>query len=138
MGVEGLAALALGWLLDRLGIAPVVVGIILAGLASPLVFLGGAPLAALGAGLWGIGTAIQDTVFQALLSSRVPSDRRATAYGLFDALRGTAWLAGSVVLGLVYSVSLVALVAISLMLQFAAIPVLLLGSRQRENAQPTC
>jgi MFS family permease len=125
MAVEGVGSLALGRLLDWLGIRVVPVGIVLAALATPLTFLGGAPLAALGAGLWGIGTGIQDTVFHALLSGHVPSDRRATAYGLFDALRGTAWLAGSVVLGLAYTVSLPALVSISLVLQLAAVPVLL-------------
>jgi MFS family permease len=128
MAVEGAAALVLGWLVDRLGIRVVPVGIALAALATPLAFLGSAPFAAVGAGLWGIGTAIQDTVFHALLSRHVPGDRRATAYGLFDALRGTAWLVGSVVLGLVYSVSLPALVGISLVLQLASIPVLILDA----------
>ena len=56
-------------------------------------------------------------------------DRRATAYGLFDAVRGTAWLAGSVLLGLLYGVSLPGLVAASLVLQLAALPVLLLRER---------
>jgi hypothetical protein len=67
---------------------------------------------------------VQDTVFHALLSQHVPADRRATACGLFDALRGTAWLAGSAVLGLLYSFSLPALVGTSLLLQLLAIPVL--------------
>jgi MFS family permease len=125
MASEGVAALALGWLLDRLGMIVVPIAIGLAALAVPFVFLGGMALVAIGAGLWGIGTAVQDTLFQALLSRHVPSDRRATAYGLFDALRGTAWLAGSLLLGIVYGASLTALVAISLVLQFGAIPVLL-------------
>ena len=93
-------------------------------MATPLLFLGGIPAAVIGAALWGVGTATQDTVFHALLAGHVPQDRRATAYGLFDALRGTAWLLGSVALGVLYTVGPVALVAMSLMLQLAAIPVL--------------
>ena len=89
----------------------------------------GTPRFVVGVGLWGIGTATQDTVFHALISRYLPQDRRATAYGLFDAVRGTAWLAGSVVLGLLYSVSLPGLVAASLVLQLAALPVLLLRER---------
>jgi MFS-type transporter involved in bile tolerance (Atg22 family) len=135
MAVEGAAASAFGRLLDRLGIRVVPVGIMLAALATPLAFLGSAPFAAVGVGLWGIGTAIQDTVFHALLSRHVPSDRRATAYGLFDALRGMAWLVGSVVLGLVYSVSLSALVGISLVLQLGAIPALILHVGRQSGAR---
>lgn len=125
MAIEGTAALALGWLLDRLGRGIVPAGIALAALATPLLFLGDAAAAAAGATVWGIGTAIQDTIFHALLSRHIPQNRRATAYGLFDALRGAAWLAGSVLLGLLYSLSLPALVGTSLALQLAAIPVLL-------------
>lgn len=133
MAAEGVAALVLGRLLDRLGGSVASAGIALAALAAPLVFLGGVPGAVAGAGLWGFGTAVQDTVFQALLSPHIPADRRATAYGLFDALRGTAWLAGSILLGLLYIVSLPALVGLSLALQLAAIPVLL-GAGWRGNS----
>jgi MFS family permease len=125
MAVEGAAALVFGWLLDRIGGGALIAGIVLAALAVPLVFLGGTSAAVVGAGFWGIGTAVQDTLFYALLSGYVPTDRRATAYGLFDALRGTAWLAGSILLGLLYGVSLPALVGISLVLQLASVPVLL-------------
>ncbi|MGH7211438.1 MAG: hypothetical protein ACREF1_08265, partial [Acetobacteraceae bacterium] len=75
--------------------------------------------------LWGIGMATQDTIFHAVLSGLVPPARRATAYGLFDALRGTAWVAGSLLLGVLYGISLPALVAISVLLQLAAVPVFL-------------
>jgi len=124
MGTEGIAALVLGRLLDRVGggVAPAGIGV--AAMATPLLFLGGIPAAVIGAALWGVGTATQDTIFHALLAGHVPQDRRATAYGLFDALRGTAWLLGSVALGVLYTVGPVALVAMSLMLQLAAIPVL--------------
>jgi MFS family permease len=134
MGAEGIAALGLGRLVDRIGGAVAPAGIAVAALATPLLFLDGATAAVIGAALWGVGTATQDTVFHALLVRHVPQDRRATAYGLFDALRGTAWLLGSVVLGLLYTVSLPALVGVSLALQFSAIPVLTaIGRRDRPD-----
>lgn len=136
MAIEGAAALVLGRMLDRLGGAVVLASIGVAALATPLVFLGGAPAAVAGAALWGLGTAVQDTLFQALLAPHVPSDRRATAYGLFDALRGTAWLAGSVVLGLLYTVSLPALVGLSLALQLAAVPILFDAARHNGRSSP--
>ena len=76
--------------------------------------------------------ATQDSVSHALLGHHVAQDRRATAHGLFDALRGGAWLVGSFALGLLYTVSLPALVAISVVAQLAAIPVFLCsGKRSR-------
>jgi MFS family permease len=130
MAAEGIAALILGRLLDRLGGIVAPAGIAVAALAAPLFFLGGLAAAAIGAAVWGVGTATQDTIFHALLARHVPQDRRATAYGLFDALRGTAWLLGSIVLGLLYAASLWALVGLSLALQFAAVLVLSGGGRQ--------
>lgn len=131
MAAEGIAALVLGRLLDQFGPRVAVVGIVLATLAVPLVFLGGAMAAVAGVVLWGIGTATQDTVLHALLSGLIPPTQRATAYGLFDALRGAAWLGGSVLLGLLYGVSIPALVTVSVLLQLGAVPVLLFGRREQ-------
>ncbi|MCB5944516.1 MFS transporter [Acidocella sp. KAb 2-4] len=124
MAADGVFALALGRLLDRFGMAIAMLGVSFATLAVPLVFLGGAGLAVGGVLLWGMGMATQDTIFQAILSSFVAPAQRATAYGLFDAIRGTAWLAGSVVLGMLYAISLPLLVALSVAVQVAALPVL--------------
>lgn len=109
-------------------VAPAGIGV--AAVATTLLFLGGLRAAVIGAALWGVDTATQDTVFHALLARHVPQDRRASAYGLFDALRGTAWLLGSAALGILYTVGPAALVGISLMLQLAAIPVLTSMSRR--------
>jgi len=125
MAAEGAAALLLGWLFDRMGPRAIAAGIMLAVLAVPLVFFGGASWAVAGVVLWGIGMATQDTLFQAMLGEFVTPGRRATAYGLFDAIRGTAWLLGSVALGLLYGAGLIWLVAASVLLQAAAVPVFL-------------
>lgn len=125
MAAEGGAALVLGWLLDRLGPRVAAAGLVLAVLAVPLVFLGDTGAAAAGVLFWGVGMATQDTLFQAILGGLIAPAQRATAYGLFDAIRGTAWLAGSVLLGVLYGVSIPVLVAVSLLLQLAAVPVLL-------------
>ena len=125
MAAEGAAALLLGWLFDRMGPRAIAAGIMLAVLAVPLVFFGGASWAVTGVVLWGIGMATQDTLFQAMLGEFVTPGRRATAYGLFDAIRGTAWLLGSVALGLLYGAGLIWLVAASVLLQAAAVPVFL-------------
>ncbi|MDX5933080.1 MFS transporter, partial [Acidiphilium acidophilum] len=131
MAAEGVASLALGRLLDRFGPGIAILGIVLAALASPLVFLGGAAAAAAGVVLWGVGMATQDTILHAILSELVPPEKRATVYGLFDACRGMAWLAGSVLLGVLYNVSVPALAAVSLLLQLSAVPVFVLAVRSQ-------
>jgi predicted MFS family arabinose efflux permease len=49
---------------------------------------------------------------------------RATAFGVFYAVYGIAWFAGSVLLGVLYDLSVPAVAIASMALQAAALPVL--------------
>ena len=60
---------------------------------------------------------------RATISQLAPHDRRATAFGIFNAVYGVAWFAGSVLLGVWYDLSLVAVVLTSALLQAAALPI---------------
>lgn len=125
MGVSALAALSFGRLFDRFGLSSSAIGIIAAAAFAPLVFLGGFKAALLGMTLWGVGLGVQESALRAYLAQLVPPDRRASAYGLFDAVFGVFWAGGSAVMGVLYSHSLIALVAFSVVTQLAAVPVLL-------------
>ena len=92
--------------------------------AAPLVFLGGFASAVLGMACWGIGTGAQDSIMRATISQLAPQDRRATAFGIFNAVYGVAWFAGSVLLGVLYDLSIVGVAIASTALQAAALPVL--------------
>jgi MFS family permease len=122
MAVDGLGALALGSLFDRIGIWTMVLATIVSAAAAPLVFLGNFPLAVIGMVCWGVGTGAQDSVMRATISRLAPQQRRATAFGIMNAVYGVAWFAGSVLLGVLYDVSLVAVVLTSALLQAAALP----------------
>ena len=137
MGAEAVGALALGRLFDRVGLLTVVGTTCLTAFFGPLVFLGNATLAVLGMVLWGLGMAAQESVVKAAITGMVGAERRASAYGLFDASFGLAWLLGSVVLGLLYDRSLEALVAFTMVLQFAAIPVLLRARKDLHSFLPS-
>jgi hypothetical protein len=50
-----------------------------------------------------------------------PESSRARAYGNFSAIFGIAWFAGSSLLGALYDVSLVTLVAVSIAAELAAL-----------------
>ena len=64
----------------------------------------------------------------------VAPDRRASAYGLFTGIYGTAWVAGSVVIGVLVSVSLGGLVAFCMACELAAIPLILHRPRPHRPA----
>ncbi len=131
MGVDALAALALGRLFDRLGLAAVALGAALSAPAVPLFLAGGGPpLLVLGAALWGTGIAAQESVMRAAVAALVPRARRGSAFGLFNSAYGVSWFAGSALLGVLYGLSLPALAALSAAAQVLAALVFLGVSRR--------
>jgi MFS family permease len=135
MGVDAIAALILGRLFDRLGM-PVIIGVSLAAaLFAPLVFLGGFDFALLGMVLWGIGMGAQESIVKAALAAMVPRDRRATGYGIFNTGFGLFWFLGSALMGVLYDISLGVLIAFSVLVQLAAIPLFFRISRDLAQAR---
>nr|WP_281379700.1 MFS transporter [Flexivirga oryzae] len=130
MAAEAVAALVLGKAFDRVGLRSVLVVTVLTAAYAPLVFLGSLPLAVIGILAWGLGMAAQESIIKAVLTTIVPADRRASAFGLFDTGFGVAWFAGSILLGVLYDTSLVALAVISALVQLAALPLLVLTRRR--------
>ncbi len=131
MAIDALAALALGRLFDRLGLASVALGAALAAPAVPLFLAGGGlPVLVLAAALWGTGLAAQESVMRAAVAALVPRARRGSAFGLFNSAYGVAWFAGSAVLGVLYGLSLPALAALSASAQALAALVFLGVSRR--------
>ena len=78
----------------------------------------------LGMVCWGIGTGAQEPVMRARIAQLAPRERRATAFGIFNAVYGVAWFADSVLLGILYDLSIASVVIASTALQAAALPVL--------------
>ena len=113
-----------GKLYDRFGIPIAVVAFGVAAASAPLILLGGAPLAILGLALWGLGMGAQEALLVAIVASGAPAEKRASAIGLFDAIFGVAWFAGSVTMGLLYDRSLVAVAVMSVVVQLIALPIL--------------
>jgi MFS family permease len=125
MASDAVAALALGRLYDRIGIRTMLVATLASALSAPFAFLGGPALAVVAMVLWGIGMGAQESVMRAAIAALAPAARRGTAYGLFNAAYGGAWFAGSALLGVLYDWSVMGLVVASVVLQAAAVPVLL-------------
>ena len=127
MGTAAFTALAFGRLLDRVGYAANLVAFALSAFFAPFVFFGGLDFAMVGMILWGIGTGAQDSLLKALLTDVIPEGRRSTGFGVFDTGFGTFYFIGNTVMGLLYEVSFPALIAFSIILQLAALPVFVLA-----------
>lgn len=125
MASDAAGSLVLGYIYDRRGMVVVAVAATIAAMASPLVFLGGGAAATLGMILWGIGMGAQESIMRAVVAGMTAPDRRGTAFGTLNAVFGVAWFAGSVSLGIIYDHSVLAVAALSLVLQLLAVPFLI-------------
>ena len=135
MAVNGITALVFGRLFDRFGVRVLAVGIAVSLLAFPFGFLGGFAGAIVAAGCWATGLGAQDASLRAGIAQVVSMNKRGSAFGAFNGVYGVAWFAGSVLMGVLYDHSIVALVAVGVLLQaLAAIFFLSLHGRVREAA----
>ena len=120
MGVNGLTALIFGRMFDRYGIQIIAIGIVVSLLALPFGFLGGATGVYVSVVCWATGLGAQDATLRSGISQVVSMNKRGTAFGAFNAAYGVLWFLGSVVMGVLYDFSLVALVVFGMAAQLAA------------------
>lgn len=132
-GCGVVANLALGRMYDRFGPGVVTGAIILSALFTPLVFTGSLAGALIAMPLWGIGYAVQDTLFKAIVADILPHHKRGLAFGLFYAGYGGGWLVGSVAAGLLYGISHFAVAAFAMAAQLTALPLFMLARRRQEK-----
>jgi len=130
MGVDAIAALVFGRLFDRTGLSILMVAALISSLFAPLVFLGNSNLALAGMALWGIGMGAQESIMKAAVAGMVPMDKRGSAYGIFNTGYGLAWFLGSALMGILYDQSIGFLVAFSIVMQLASIPVFFLAKQE--------
>jgi predicted MFS family arabinose efflux permease len=131
MAASALASIPLGRLFDTLGPNGSLFAFLISAVAAPFIFLGASAFALVGMIFWGIGMSAQGSLFQAMLTGVIPPQKRSTAFGLFDTGYGIAWFVGSVVMGLLYDKSILAVVLFSVILQLVAIPVLFIANKKR-------
>jgi len=137
MGVSGLGSLVFGRLFDRVGISVLVPLTVVSALFAPLVFLGGFAAALVGAALWGLGMGVHESIMAAAVAQMVPAQRRASAYGIFTSGYGVFWFLGSAAMGILYDVSLPALILFSVLAEVAAIPLfIIVRARPGMNRRP--
>jgi MFS family permease len=125
------ANLALGRLFDRVGMNVVLAAVVISALFTPLVFSGSLVPILIAMPLWGVGYAVQDTLFKALVAGILPDKKRGLAFGLFYAGYGLGWLVGGIAVGLLYQHSRSALVVFAVTAQLCSLPFFILGHRRQ-------
>ena len=129
MGASGAGSLMFGRWFDARGLRVLIPGILIGVVAAPLAFLGGSTFAIAGVFAWGLSVGVHDAIMNAGVARMVPEHARARAYGIFTAIYGLAWFAGSVLMGLLYDVSIQALVGVSIAAELAAVVPLMMALR---------
>ena len=130
MAAAALAALASGWLFDRIHARVLLAVPVLVAAIPVLAFSDAALAATAGVLLWGAAAGVQDSTVKAVVADLVPAPRRATAYGMFAAIQGGAAAAGGVTAGALYEHSLPALIAVVAASQLAALGLLIITLRR--------
>jgi MFS family permease len=125
MGVDAVAALASGWLYDRVGLRVLTAVPILSAVVPALAFTTTPTLAVAGVLAWGAVLGLQESTMRAAVADLVPTARRGTAYGVFAAGFGVATFAGGVLAGALYDRSVTALIVTVAVIQSVALIVLL-------------
>lgn len=132
MLVDAVAALVFGFMYDRKGVKALVLSTALSAPLTLLVFaFDSIPLLLVGIAMWGIGMGAQESILKAAVSTMVPKASRATGYGIFECAFGVFWFLGSWLMGVLYDVSIPAMIAVSCGAQLAAIPLYLLSAKSR-------
>jgi predicted MFS family arabinose efflux permease len=125
MAVGGAGSLVFGKLFDRFGLVILLPLTLISAASAPMVFLGGFGVTLAGTALWGLGTGVNESIIPAAVAIMVPRERRPSAYGIFTAGYGLFWFVGSVILGRLYDVSMLALILFSVVTQLVSIPLFL-------------
>lgn len=134
MAVSGTGSLVFGRLYDRIGIGILVPLTLIAAFYAPLAFLGGFWPSLVGVSLWGLGMGVHESIIPAAVAPMISPNRRASAYGLFTGAYGIAWFLGSIAIGALFNVSLIVVVAFSMVAELAAIPLILVVRRRTVSA----
>ena len=135
MLVDAIAALIFGHLYDKIGVKALMISTLLSSVFAVFVFaVHSIPMLLLGVALWGIGMGAQESILKAVVTSMVPKNCRATGYGIFECSFGIFWFLGSWIMGVLYDLSIPAMVAVSVIAQLLAVP-LYLASDKCEAAE---
>ena len=125
MGVDAVAALAIGKIYDRIGLVSLITIPVFTVFIPLLGFSESAGMALAAIIIWGVSMGIQETIMRAAIADLIPMARRGLAYGIFNTAYGTAWLLGSGLMGILYEHSISYIIWFTVIMELVSIPLLL-------------
>ncbi|MFA6627465.1 MAG: MFS transporter, partial [Bacilli bacterium] len=138
MGIDALAALGFGILYDKKGSTILIISTLLSIFIAPLFFLINGIYGILsGLVLWGIAMGAQESILKAVISNLVSKEKRATAYGIFYTIFGSAWFLGSLIIGGLYEVNLLYVVLFSALMECTATVFLIIYRKSEKREMIT-
>ncbi|HOF03008.1 MAG TPA: MFS transporter [Atribacterota bacterium] len=136
MAIDAAAAVVFGFIYDKIGLKSLSFLFFVEIFTAPLVFLGHFWLIMFGMALWGISVGTQESILKAAISDSVFSDKRASAFGLFNMIFGLCWFVGSAIIGLLYDkVGIQYMVIFSVAVQSGAFALFLYSIRKNRSIQ---
>lgn len=121
MGVDALVALPVGMLYDKAGLKSLLLTPLLALTIPPLLLTGSRISIYAMAVVWGAVMAIYETNMRAAIPDLVDPSRRAFAYGTYGVIYGSAWMLGSIIAGIIYTLSPTYLILYSAVMEIASL-----------------
>ena len=130
MLVDAVAALVFGLMYDKKGVKALAWSTVISAPFAILVFGTKSTSALLlGIALWGVGMGAQESILKAAVTKMVPKSSRATGYGVFECSFGVFWFLGSWLLGVLYDISIPAMITVSVVSHLAAIPLYIVSDK---------
>ena len=121
MGVDAVAALAIGRAYDRFGPA-ILISVPLLAIGIPfMAFATSYALALAAVLLWGAAMGVQETILRAAVADYTHISKRGTAYGVFNTIYGAAWFAGSAFIGWAYTIAIPLVIGFLVVMQVSAL-----------------
>lgn len=106
MLADAVVAYPIGYLYDRVGPKTVVITPLLAAITTPILLLTNDVTYLIAASLlWGIVMGVYETVIRVVIADSVTPENRAYAYGIYGIVFGTAWALGNIIMGFLYTLS---------------------------------
>lgn len=134
MAIDAVFAAITGVLYDKLG-TKVLFALPLISAAIPwFAYSSDLGIILIGVLLWGASLGIQESTMRAAVSDMVPSDRRATSYGMFSVAIGIGSLIGGAMAGILYTISVPLLIGYTSVVEIVALALLAFIAKTRKVA----
>jgi len=132
MAIDALSALLLGFMFDKKGFSILILIPLLTLPILPLVLSNIQYLIILGIIIWGFVMGLHESVGKAVIG-RIIGSRMAFGYGILNAIYGISWFVGSLIMGLIYELSLGYLIIFSLIIEIISIIIFINIWRKLKN-----